>query len=369
MSSACATECPLSAYVELRGMGWASKMLAAKRFEPQGLFAVFEKHDFSVNTCFLCGLRLAASTRSDEHVVPQWLLHRFELHNKRLTLLNGTQIPYRQLTIPCCKTCNNKHLSLVESKIRSVVEGGAPLDSLDQKSIFIWMGKIFYGVLYREVLLPMDRSGRVPGSIFPAEQMQSFRTLHTFLQTARLNIDFQCMHASFPASIFAFKMQEPKTIKAKFDFRDSIHAPAVYIRLGSVGFIAAFDTGAAAYETFHVYRKYKRYRLHPVQFEELGAAVFYKATLFNRVPKLMVAGNRRLGYEITILPLQGMSTRPVFLPWDTGQFARVLSEFVAMPVEHLHPSGAPTTMTFLRGPKSERFQAIDIKKSPYRGLS
>jgi hypothetical protein len=349
-------------------MGGTSKKHAARRFGPRALFDAFKKHDFSANTCFLCGLHLTALTRSDEHVFPQWLLHRFELHNKRLTLLNGTQIPYRQLTIPCCKTCNSNHLSSVESKVRNVVEGRSPLDSLDEESIFIWTGKIFYGILYREVLLPIDRSGRERGSIVPAEEMQSFRTLHAFLQTARLNIGFQCMHASFPASVFAFKVQEPRTMKAKFDFRDSIRALTVYVRLGSVGFIAAFDTGAVAYDLAQVYRKYKRYRLHPVQFEELGAAVFYKATLFNRVPKLMVAGNRRTGYEITILPLQGMSTRPVFLLWNTGQFASVLSEFVAMPVEQLLPSGAAATMTFLRGEKSERFQAIDIKKSPYRGL-
>lgn len=339
-----------------------------RKYPRRTLFEAFDKHDFSRNTCFLCGLRLTGTTRSDEHVFPQWLLQRFQLHNATLTLLNGTQIPYRQMTIPCCRICNNTHLSVIESRVRNVVEGHAPLDSLDDETIFVWLGKIFYGILYREVLLPMDRTGKVPGAIFSTESMQNFRMLHTFMQTVRIPISFDAMHASFPASIFAFKLQEPKTMKAKFDFRDSLVGLSVFIRMGSIGFIGVFDTGAVSFEFSHLYRKYRRFRLHPVQFEELGAAVFYKASLFDRVPKLMIASSPRRAYQITVFPLQGLSTRPVFQQWDTTQFAPILAEFVGAKVEQLLPAGASVTATFMRGPKSERYQKIDIRKSPYRGV-
>jgi hypothetical protein len=343
---------------------------AAKRSRsgPRDLFDPFEKHDFSLNTCFLCGLRLAKATRSDEHVFPQWLLHRFDLHDKQLTLLNGTTIPYRQLTIPCCKVCNNRHLSAIERDVQDLIEGRIPLRAVDEKTLYLWTSKIFYGLLYREVLLPMDRRDRTAGAIVTVEEIRAYRTLHAFLQAVRLDIDFQCIHASFPASVFAFKVQEPKTMEAKFDFKDSVQTPALYLRLGSVGILAAFDAGAQAYEWRQLYRKYQRYRLHPVQLEELAAAMFYKASLFDRVPHLMISGNRRRGYEIMIVPLAGLSTRPVFREWENPMFVEYLSTFTGMPTDHLAPDGGRQIMTFMTWPETRRYKAIDIKRHPWRGV-
>lgn len=335
---------------------------------PRELFDAFEEHDFSLNTCFLCGLRLSNKTRSDEHVFPQWLLRRFGLYSKQIHLLNGTTIPYRQLTIPCCLTCNNKHLSAIERDVRNVIEGLAPISALDELTLYLWTSKIFYGLLYREVLLPMDRANRTAGSIVSIDEMKNYGMLHVFLQAARLDIDFQCMHARFPASVFAFKVQEPKTMEARFDFRDDIRSSALYLRLGSVGILAAFDAGAQAYEWRSLYRKYQRYRLHPLQLEELGAAMFYKASLFDRVPKLMVSGDRKKGYQIMIMPLAGLSTRPVFREWDTAIFAEYLSAFTGMPLEHLAPNGGNRIMTFMTSPNSRRYKAISIKQHPYRGV-
>ena len=62
---------------------------------------------FGRSTCFLCSAPLRAKNRSDEHVFPKWLLQRFNLWDLKLSLLNGTDISYKQLTIPCCKTCNH----------------------------------------------------------------------------------------------------------------------------------------------------------------------------------------------------------------------------------------------------------------------
>jgi hypothetical protein len=335
---------------------------------PRDLFDAFERHDFSLGTCFLCGLRLDVGTRTDEHVFPQWLLRRFDLYNKQLNLLNSTSIPYRQLTIPCCRVCNNDHLSVIEQEVRSVIEGRKPLGSLDEKTLYLWTSKILYGILYREVLLPMDRANRTAGSIFPMEEMRRYRMIHVFLQAARLPVDFQCIRAAFPASVFAFKVQEPKTLEARFDFRDDVQSPALYLRLGSVGILAAFDAGAQAYEWGPLYRKYRRYRLHPLQLEELGAAMFYKASLFDRVPKLIVSGDRLGGYQIMIMPLAGFSTKPVFREWDGVAFAEFLSAFTNMPVGHLTADGGRRVMTFMKGDGSNRFKAIDIRRNPYRGV-
>ena len=106
---------------------------------------------FGPSTCFLCSALLRSKNRSDEHVFPKWLQKRFNLWDQRLDLINLTGIPYRQLTIPCCKTCNNIHLSKIEDIMRSAVEAGpSAVADLPSATVYMWLSKIFYGVLYRE---------------------------------------------------------------------------------------------------------------------------------------------------------------------------------------------------------------------------
>lgn len=338
-----------------------------RRPGPGELFDAFELQDFSQNTCFLCGAKLTAANRSDEHVFPKWLLRRFALYNKKLVLLNGTEIEYRHLKIPCCLVCNNRHLSKIEQRVRDVVEGDKPIATLDKETLYLWTSKIFYGLLYREVLLPLDRAKRELGPIVPVDMIRGYKLLQVFLQSARLDIAFECIHADFPASVFAFQLQEPKTEIAKFDFHDDIEHFTIYLRLGRVGIIAAFDAGAQAFEWRWLYKKYSRARLHPLQFEELGAAMFAKARLFDRTPKLMISGNRRIGYHVMILPLRGMSTKPVFREWNSRAFAECLSIFTGIPIDHLSPDGNGV-MTFMTWPNNGRYKAIDIRKFPYRGV-
>ncbi len=64
--------------------------------------------------CFLCGALMDGS-KSAEHVFPKWLQNRYDLWNQKIELLNGSLMPYRQLTIPCCEKCNNEHLSSLEN--------------------------------------------------------------------------------------------------------------------------------------------------------------------------------------------------------------------------------------------------------------
>jgi len=343
-----------------------------KRSAPSAttLFDAFEDHDFSLTTCFLCGKRLDAKTRSDEHVFAQWMLRRFDLHNARLVLLNGTSIPYRQLTIPCCTRCNNEHLSKIEGRVREVIEGARPIESLDEKTLYLWSSKIFYGLLYREVLLPMERSlhGN-SASIVSIDEIQRYKILHVFLQAARLPVRFDSFDSKFPASVFAFKTQQPRTLRAQFEFRDDIRHATLYLRLGEVEVLAAFDAGAQAFEWQRLYRKYQRFRLHPIQLEELAAAMFYKASLFDRTPKLMISGDARRGYRVFIMPIAGLSTKPVFKPWDRNAFAEYLSTFTGLPAELLAPDGAAGgVLTYMTRPDSNRFNRMDIRKFPWRGV-
>jgi hypothetical protein len=114
---------------------------------------------FGTKTCFLCGCRLTARNRSDEDVVPLWVQREFQLGDQFLHLPNDTAIRYRQLKTPCCRKCNNEHLSRIENQMKQAVEGGADaVRPLDPLVLFLWLGKVFYGLMYRDFLLLLGSS-------------------------------------------------------------------------------------------------------------------------------------------------------------------------------------------------------------------
>lgn len=67
---------------------------------------------------------MRSSSHTDEHIFPKWLQNRFQLWNQNLILINRTNIRYRQLKVPCCRFCNNDHLSGIENRIVAALEKG-----------------------------------------------------------------------------------------------------------------------------------------------------------------------------------------------------------------------------------------------------
>ncbi|HZQ21227.1 MAG TPA: hypothetical protein VFA89_00215 [Terriglobales bacterium] len=114
----------------------------------------------------------------------------------------------------------------------------------------------------------------------------------------------------------------PKTIEHPFDFRDSPFGLLISIRMGKVGIVAALQDGGAL--KLIGLPKCQKYPLHPIQFKELTALVFYKSSLLNRTPKFMVVNDGK-GVVTILSPLAGMSRRPIFDDWDNAQYAAFLA--------------------------------------------
>src|SRR3979409_15634 len=94
-------------------------MQASKQAVPKP-FRILRKRIYSANRCFYCN-KLLKSNHSKEHVFPQWLQDRFGIRDKTITLINGTRIQYAKLTVPCCKPCNNVHLSKLENRVKTTL--------------------------------------------------------------------------------------------------------------------------------------------------------------------------------------------------------------------------------------------------------
>jgi hypothetical protein len=285
---------------------------------------------FGSSTCFLCSAQLRSKNRSDEHIFPKWLQNRFKLWNQRIDLINLTNIPYRQLTIPCCKTCNNVHLAKIEDIMRSAVESGPnAVAKLPPSTVYMWLSKIFYGVLYRESLLQADRRGD-KRPIVPKEVLRELRLHHDFMQGIRRSLEFPI---GIPGSIFIFGTTQPDRIEAQFDFLDNHHNLSIALRMGSVGIVCCLQDGGLT-KAFHDHLKRPYYRkdpLHPMQFREATGEVFYKSMLLESIPMYMVLEDSHRMLVMTQNP-----RHISFREWDWLVFCGMLAHYWEQPVEEIY---------------------------------
>lgn len=289
------------------------------------IYDPFEAMTFDDNRCFLCGCEFDGTThiRSAEHVFPKWLQHKCNLWNQEINLLNKTGLKYRQLTIPCCKKCNNEYLQELENEISQAVENGyEAFKKIDEFRIFQWASKIYYGILYKELFLPLDRSVPHEGNIIDDDLLKNYKMHHVFLQSVRLPFLFQGYK---PWSIFIYKTIDYKDERC-FTFADSLHL-TLSIRFGEIGLIVVFQDNGIIKETFgEMLAKFEKITLADIQFDEICAIVQYKKFLLNRTPLYITQKNTPI-VNVTCMPMGGLSTKDIFDNWDMSAFGHVLEGF------------------------------------------
>jgi hypothetical protein len=209
------------------------------------------------------------------------------------------------------------------------------MKSLPPKTLFLWLGKIFYGLLMREYFLRADRRDPRKGNIVPRALLDRYDLHHTFLQAARLPTVFV---PGVPATVVVFPLKCPAQASQHFDLRDSLQLMTISVRLGDVGILAALQDGRALQSLALEYEnRFTKTPLHPLQFLELTSHFFYSASLLNRTPKFILA-ETPTGVQVHHLPLAGMSSKPVFDPWDQREYANTLSAFTGQPMTDVFES-------------------------------
>ncbi|MGH2508001.1 MAG: hypothetical protein ACRDHZ_11445 [Ktedonobacteraceae bacterium] len=223
-------------------------------------------------------------------------------------------------------------------------------------TLFLWAGKILYGLLYREHLLDVNRRVPADGPIVPAELLEQFRLHHQFLQASRIPFDFV---PHIPASIFVYETLVPTNAGMGFDYWDELGRLAISIRVGKVGIVACLQDGGAVEEVFgSEYEKYTGVALHWAQFAEVTARVFYDLFRFNRVPKFMlIEGKDRV--SVVLNPLGGLSAKPLFDEGNIDDYSRVLAHCSRFPLEMVHPEPIKVVSWLYRSGKLQQMAPDD----------
>jgi len=282
---------------------------------------IFNRQRFGSEECFLCGYALDDSP-SKEHIFPKWLQERCQLRDQRLTFDNGTSVPYRQLTIPCCSDCNNGPLSALENRIKLRFKSGAEeLRTGSRVDLFLWLSKILYGLQFKELSLSKDRSNPEAGMMNVSEQVERLENLHGFLQGIREPVRFE---AGRPWSIFVFDCHSES--ENDFDFVDDPLYLGLTIRIGSIAVVASlFDNGIVEEYFDAFFRKFDGTKIHPIQLSEISALFAYHSRLLSRSPKFItISGGDTPETLVVSPPLRGYSTEYPFGNRDPEMKANLL---------------------------------------------
>ncbi|EEP55655.1 hypothetical protein [Clostridium butyricum] len=193
---------------------------------------------FDSKHCFLCGELLDENNSTVEHIFPKWLQHKHGLWDQTLRLPNGSPIKYKQLIVPCCKKCNNEHLSSMEKSVREALDSGIEkVKELDKTIIYKWVIKIIYCLLFKELSLKEDIKSRDSKMIITPEFLKNYSVMFDYMQSIMGNIKIN----ENISSVFIFNVLSNSGNDPQRDFfyiDDILHAQFA-IRSNEIGIICS----------------------------------------------------------------------------------------------------------------------------------
>lgn len=309
--------------------------------------------------CFLCGALLTEENRTDEHVYPRWLQTKFDLWNQHLILLNRTQIPYRDLKIPCCRRCNSYLGETIEKPIETAVSiGYDELIKLDKQKVFQWLCKLSYGILFKEMSLKMDRSNPEKGTILSPADIKEERTLLLFLQAVLTNAKFE---GHKPYSLMFFRLHSFEN--DPYWASDNPLVRTFFMRMGDIGIIANLMDNGVNEEIFMGDPQMSflsTQTLHPIQFAEICAKFVYKSYLISANPSYMFMLDESGKPEMVL----GVSTSfSEDNDWSQERYAKALAHYLnpwGINFEMLYQDGG-LVRTFLWNENGEFIEELRVE--------
>lgn len=286
------------------------------------IYNPFNAFNFSNRICFLTGQPVNPDEERIQ-VFPQWLMTRYGLEEKPFKLLDESITTYKDLKVPCATEINNRFLVPLEEEMAAAFEQGyEAVKRVDELKLFQWAAKLLYGMIFNEMQAGIKLQ-HAQGEAFNISQsiVHKFSNLLLMLQSINKPIIFDGFK---PYSLFLFKVDNADN---EFVYRDEINTLTFSIRLRDMGLIICLqDNGTNARYHQEILDKVAGQTLHPIQFEEICARVFYSAYLFNRMPEY---DQQPIGDELYLeaVPLRGMASKPLFDHWQNKTYGQVLENF------------------------------------------
>lgn len=235
--------------------------------------------------CFICGRHPDNTAFNDEHVLPRWLLQRYQLFDRAITLPNLSGFRYGQYTVPCCVDCNALMGARIETPISALVAGGYTAFSNHIATHgalipFVWMALIFLKTHLRDRQFRVKRDQRQGGALIG--DSYTWHELHHVHCVARSFFTETVVTAEAFGSLLCWPMKTQDHYE-HFDYADLHASRSALLRMGTVGLVAVFDDSNAALSAFAPWLSRITGSLSPFQLREVFAHLsFINASLKDR---------------------------------------------------------------------------------------
>ncbi|MFC6996253.1 hypothetical protein [Rufibacter roseus] len=286
------------------------------------LFDPFEHMRFGRQICFLCGTNITED--QEVTVFPEWLMEEYAFAEKALRLLDQSVVQFKDLKIPCCRRCQEQYLQPLEEQVQEAQKKGvAGLRALDEKLLFQWMGKMFYGTLITELIREQDPLIKPEYAVSEQPKMLlKFQAFFKVLQSLRVPMVFPDF---IPSSIFVVDVDasaEPE----RFEYRDELSTMMFSLRMDNTLIICCLlDNGMIKQAMRRVWTEVEPRQLQPIQAAEFSARVFYAGYLLNVIPDYLLRTVKPQDEYVVMDSLIDDVTNVIFNPWQNSSYAKLLS--------------------------------------------
>ena len=284
------------------------------------LYNPFEETDFSPKTCFLTGQKL----NSEEELIsvfPEWVLDRYSLRDKTFKMLEGSNLKYQDMKMPCSKSVIENAVNPLEEEIEKAFSAGyEAVKNVPELRLFQWMAKLMYGVLYQDMSIEQKKfAAKGEKFTLPEFFQERFGNLHSILQSLVCPMEFS------GTKLWSISVFEIKISKDIFNYKDETTNLNFSLGMNDFGIVACLqDNGAVGINQKEITDKFSTKTLHPIQFEELCARFIYANYLLTAYAKYTIEYTEDK-VIIHSTPLVSPPNKLLFGLWDDDMFAQVLS--------------------------------------------
>ncbi|SEL27233.1 hypothetical protein [Nitrosovibrio tenuis] len=258
-------------------------------------------HDICMgNCCFICGASPDSTKFNNEHILPRWLLKRYNLYSRQITLPNLTGYNYGQYVIPCCQNCNALLGRKIEEPLRKLVsEGSAAVNEYVRKEgpwlIFLWQCLIFLKTHLKDKNLPLNRDRRSGNEMIG--EIYEWKLLHHIHSVARSIYTGAKLSPEILGSFLLIPAKVHEHFEG-FDYGDLYITGSSLLQLDDMCFISVLNDANGALCSLDSTLQKINGPLSPLQTREVFARLSYINLKLKNRPQFFSDFNHPAGYRI-----------------------------------------------------------------------
>lgn len=225
--------------------------------------------------CFVCGAKPKSKEFNDEHIIPDWILRKHDLHKEFVTLPNGTKFKYSQYKVPCCKDCNSELGATYEVPISNLLNKtyNEIVEEINKnpkitRLLFKWLSLIFLKTHLKDKSLLTERDKRIDSGYLSDKYY--WEDIHHIHCVARSHYTNAIIDSNVFGTIFILPAMAIDRFGG-FDFVDSEAGKAIMLQLGEFAIIAVLNDSCAGLTFFLEQIKKISGPLSPFQLREIVA--------------------------------------------------------------------------------------------------